>query len=53
MVPSYVAFLGLRATGLFPRQPLFAFASHLSPALLMAVQSEFLVIQPVRHPVLI
>ena len=37
MVPSYVAFLGLRATGLFPRQPLFAFASHLSPALLMAL----------------
>lgn len=36
MVPSYLLFKGLRATRLFPEQPLFALTSHFSPALLMA-----------------
>ena len=36
MVPSYLFWGALSATKLFPKEPLYAFCSHLSPALLMA-----------------
>lgn len=36
MAPSYMTFAALRATGLFPEQPLYALTCHLSPALMMA-----------------
>jgi hypothetical protein len=36
MVPSYLAYKGLRAIRSLPDEPLYAFCAHLSPALLMA-----------------